>query len=419
MTSPAVLASGAAFALPALALFVPSGYSWGALLLLLAGLTGWRQRLNPSQWPLELKAWALTVLGMAIIWGMHLFNTDTLETRTLGLDRSAKYVLALLALPAMLIGTRWPRALATGCWVGAALAGLIALRDVFYLQLPRAEGHTNAIHFGNIALLLTCWAALWTLQTRSDSNQSSPLWPILGGTTCALGMTAVVLSGSRGGWMALPVLGALLAWQWKHNRPHPTPQRTPSALPWVLVIGFSGLLVLNTPVLHQRIEKAHSEWAGWMQTGESNNSVGQRLAHWQFAWNMFLERPAVGWGQAAYDTERLKAIDDGRAPEPMRHFNHAHNEWLDMAAKRGVVGVLGLVALLGVPGWLYSRKLRSTHHRTTRTLALCGLATVLGYGVFGLTQVMFAHNAGNMMYLFMNTLWLGALAQTPPGTAHD
>lgn len=30
---------------------------------------------------------------------------------------------------------------------------------------------------------------------------------------------------------------------------------------------------------------------------------------------------------------------------------------------------------------------------------------VLGYLGFGMTQVMFAHNSGNLVYLFMNLVW--------------
>lgn len=211
--------------------------------------------------------------------------------------------------------------------------------------------------------------------------------------------------------MAVPVLGALIAWQWRCG--HGTRNRVNSIARWLLVVAttLALLLVANMPSVKQRIQMAQSEWTGWVQTGESNNSVGQRLAHWQFAWHMFTQKPLTGWGQIDYDAERIKTINEGHTPESLRHFNHAHNEWLDMAAKRGAVGLLGLAIFFGVPGWLYIRRMRQDPDSITRTLALCGLATVLGYLVFGLTQVMFAHNAGNMIYLFMNTLWLGALAQ--------
>lgn len=414
MISRTLLLGWAVFALPALSLFVPSGYSWGALALTFLGLTAWRTWLRPTELPLELKFWAVTVTGAAAIWAMHVVDSHGVETRTLGLDRLLKYGLALLAIPAMLTKPRWPQALAWGCWVGAGLAGVIAVWDVALLHLARAEGHTNAIHFGNIALLLTTWSALWALNQCPHAKRTPSIrWAWL---CCALGALALILSGSRGGWMAVPLLGALVLWQWKQRQAQ---AKTKNPLFGVLASVLALVVVLNTPQVHLRIHQAQAEWSGWVQTGESNNSVGQRLAHWKFAWTMFTERPFIGWGQAEYDVQRLEAITQGRVPEPLRHFNHAHNEWLDMAAKRGLLGLLGLASLYAIPGWLYARRLRSSASHTTRTLALCGLATVLGYLAFGLTQVMFAHNSGNMVYLFMNTLWLGMLAQHSSEPGHD
>jgi hypothetical protein len=37
------------------------------------------------------------------------------------------------------------------------------------------------------------------------------------------------------------------------------------------------------------------------------------------------------------------------------------------------------------------------------------IVLVMGYLCFGLTQVMFAHNSGTVMYGFMALLWLGQM----------
>ena len=93
-------------------------------------------------------------------------------------------------------------------------------------------------------------------------------------------------------------------------------------------------------------------------------------------------------------------------------FNHAHNEWLDMFAKRGLLGVLALALFYAVPGGLFWRALRDTAGAATsatkarRAAALCGLIGVVGFLGFGMTQVMFAHNNGNLMYLLTTSLWL-------------
>jgi hypothetical protein len=92
----------AAFLVLAPALWLPSGYSIGAILLLMLGLWRWpavlRGQLTPNA---PLRAWALAVLAMGLVWSMYLVEDGRLMTNTLGLDRSSKYFLVLLALPAV------------------------------------------------------------------------------------------------------------------------------------------------------------------------------------------------------------------------------------------------------------------------------------------------------------------------------
>ena len=126
----------------------------------------------------------------------------------------------------------------------------------------------------------------------------------------------------------------------------------------------------------------------------------------------------AGVGQRDYDARRVDDVASGAAPAGILPFNHAHNEWIDMAAKRGLIGVLALMAFMLIPGWLFVRALRPAAGHLTideSNAAICGVLTVLGYLGFGITQVMFAHNSGNMPYLFMITLWIGALMR--PGTS--
>jgi O-antigen ligase len=121
----------------------------------------------------------------------------------------------------------------------------------------------------------------------------------------------------------------------------------------------------------------------------------------------------------AYEERMQEMVEEGRVSSVVLEFNHAHNEWLDMFAKRGLAGVLALLIFFAVPASLYYQALRQRpagHPSAHTALALCGLLTVVGFVGFGMTQVMFAHNNANMMYLFMNTLWLAALV-APAGVA--
>lgn len=188
-------------------------------------------------------------------------------------------------------------------------------------------------------------------------------------------------------------------------------RRTLAILGLVTGVSLASLLV---PQVQERVALAVKEVRDWQAIGEAHNSVGQRLEHWAMAWDIALEKPVLGWGQTAYEARKRERVEQGRVSSAVLDFNHAHHEWLDMFAKRGLLGVLALALFFGVPAWLYWQALRQAAPRSVPSaVALCGLVTVVGFVGFGMTQVMFAHNNANMVYLFMNLLWLAALV-TPP-----
>ena len=161
----------AVFLIPAFSLALPTGYSWGAALLVLLGLLAWPQVLrHPHTLPTELRWWALATLGMGLVWTLHTYVDGQWLMRTLGIERSLKYLLLLLALPALRWGLPRLEALRWGCWVGALGAGLLAAWQWLVLHWDRAAGHTNAIQFGNLALLLGLWSWVWARHAPSRAQ---------------------------------------------------------------------------------------------------------------------------------------------------------------------------------------------------------------------------------------------------------
>ena len=399
----------ASFALLALALWLPSGYSIGAVALLALGLTrlpalltGGAPRSSADT------AWALVIVLMGAVWAMHIVDPNgRLITNSLGLDRCIKYALALLALPALWGPQPRAAALRWGCWVGATGAGVLALWQVLVQLQARADGHTNAIQFGNLALLLAVWSLIWALQTPDRRARA------LGALAALAGLAASLASGSRGGWLTLPLLLGLGLW---------LASATPARPRWrgAQALGATLLacaLLAALPPVQQRVALAVQELQDH-QPQRDNTSTGLRLAFWQQAWAFGQSQPWIGIGQSAYESRQREAVARHQMPDQAVEFNHAHNEWLDMFAKRGLLGCAGLALFYGVPGVLFWRRLRRpgvTAPGEPATLAsarhaanLCGLTTVLGFIGFGMTQVMFAHNNGNLMYLLCISVWLAA-----------
>lgn len=404
-----------AFMVPGLALWMPSGYSWGALLLLVLALRSVHRWLPRSFDTVDTGTWLLgaTILGMGLIW---IVQSDP----SLGAARWDRFSKLALSLPCLLYAVTYAplvRAVVWGVMAGCWGAGLIAMWQVYGLALPRANGHTNAIQFGNLALLLGVFAAIFLLCLYQYLSKALRFGLLLG---IGLAVQASLLSLSRGGWLALvfvPVLAApglaLIGW-----RPLMDAVRRHGVLGLSLLVLVSVPIVLNVPQLQTRMASLSVELAAYQQTGDASTSIGHRLEHWRLAWHMGLERPWLGWGDAGYSLRKQEMVAAGQFDASTLEFGHAHNEVLDMFAKRGAVGVAALLALYLVPLALFWpgaawrrqwRQRRSSACAAALSLRLCGVAIVVMYVGFGWTQVFFAHNSGVMFYVFMLIVCWAAL----------
>ncbi|MDD2545325.1 MAG: O-antigen ligase family protein [Burkholderiaceae bacterium] len=399
-------ASLAAFLVPGLALWVPSGYSYGAavmVLLSLASLGAWAGRPVPRQ------AWALAAAfaAMAAIWLLDVGAAWGWGS----FDKPLKYLIALPCLFWVLAFAPRTAWLWAGLVVGACGSGLVALYQVLGLHWPRAAGYTNAIQYGNLSLLLAlmCGGVLvvhWPCWSRARRG----LW----GLGLLLGAVGSLLSQSRGGWLALvivlPLCAGLLA-------------RLGQRRAWwgVAWLALAALLLSQTPAVHERIQEAQHEVETYRAQGDGATSVGHRLSHWSLAWAMGRDRPWTGWGRAGYEAEKARRVAAGEAHPMVLQYGHAHNDALDLFAKRGLLGVLVLLLFYGVPLALFwPSRARVTDaqgqwDREALSLRLVGVLLPLSYASFGLTQAFLAHNSGNMFYLFMCLLVSGALWGRHPG----
>ena len=192
--------SVAVFLFFSLCLFIDSGYSYGAGLLLLAGLCWvWRplvwQSLNKQDW---LVIFAL-VFYCFVWWLSIAINMEGSRE----LDKPSRFLLAAISLLFLLRYPPKPVFLWTGLALGCFLVGSWSLYQKIFEGVARAGGYTNTIQFGNISLLmgLMCLAGMgWAKEYKN-----SKFWFALLATGLAFGLLGSLLSGSRGGWLALPL----------------------------------------------------------------------------------------------------------------------------------------------------------------------------------------------------------------------
>ena len=389
----------------AVCLALPSGYSYGAVAILLVALCAAPQWLRGA-WDRRTLVLLCMVLGMGLLWGMSREHAQ--GWRWSGSDYWPKYWLAALCLAAAahhgvaLRAVVW--GLAAGCW------GALGIAAYQYMALgwDKAWGFTNAIQYGGIAMYLGLATWCMALLSGQPPRQTWALW--LSG---AAGVLASLLSETRGAWVVAPCMLAFL----------------------IVVLLRLGQVRLAVQLCVLSVAMAAMAWWPWgdkfsaramlavqemqqymhapIQGAET--SIGQRLEQWQLALGLALEQPWLGWGLEGFAAAKQRWVEAGWAHPSVLNYGHAHNEVLDMWAKRGTWGVVSLLLFYVLPWSIFvPTRARLQGWPLALQKQLLGLRMAaamlpLAYWGFGWTQVFFAHNSGNMFYLFSLVAFWGAL----------
>jgi O-antigen ligase len=216
-----------------------------------------------------------------------------------------------------------------------------------------------------------------------------------------MGMLGSLLSGSRGGWIGLPVVAFVLYKSYGH--------RFSKSVKALVIAGLMlvGLAVYSLPQtgLQGRVQEAVNDISSYYSDENRDTSLGLRFEMWRGASQLIMERPLLGWGEAGYAEAMSELGEQGEITYKASQYDHAHNEFIDALAKRGVIGLVVLLALYFVPLRLFASGLKHPSLET-RSLAVAGTLLAVGYIDFGLSQAFLAHNSGVMFYAFwLSLLW--------------
>lgn len=387
---------------------VPSGYSYGAVLLLLGSLVYFASR--PSLAHLDAADWGIAATLLAY------FLIPSLMTWWLGNNPTDidQYSRALLAIPIFLMLLASPIRLPilwAGIILGVVLSAPLAWWQVEIIGWGRAPGFLNIIHFSNLTLVFTvfCVGGLYWASTQSKQAGRWRLAFLLG---IVCGLNSVILGGSRGSWVALPpvVLVFLVAFLSRRN----AGRLALVGLAGVLVI--AGLFAMPDSPLRARYERGVQDITLY-QKSDTDTSIGARFEMWRGAWANLQQHPITGWNQQAYTQALQEQIQAGQlTPVALEFSNNLHNNYIQAWVFTGLPGLLALLALYAVPLWHFGRRLRAAD-LTERVLAFCGTSVVVSYLCFCLTQVVLRRNNGIMFYVLAIIILWGALRQAGEASA--
>ncbi|GLR64365.1 O-antigen ligase family protein [Marinospirillum insulare] len=385
--------SFAVFLLGSVALVVPSGYSIGFALLLLASFTLlWRKPAFHLQAEDKLIMAVIASYSLILITQLLMDGASIRE-----LDRPSRF---LFSLPVILYVIAYPPKLASlfaGLILGSILTGGWAAWQKLFLNVERAGGYTNTIQFGNISILLGffCLAGLgWaSIQPRAKA------WMALLVLGALLGVLGSLLSGSRGGWIGLPFLFFILYRAYGRDLTF----KIKFVILSMVFIFISAIYLLPQTGVKERVSQAVENIRDYTVGDNKHTSVGLRLDMWKGALNLISEKPISGWGWGGYKERMQELVDEKDFPQ-FAADHHTHNEYLDNYGKRGLLGLVSLLALYLVPFSLFARHLTNSNIEI-RSLATMGALLPVAFMDFGLTQTFFSHNSGVMVY----SCWLAVI----------
>lgn len=347
------------------------------------------------------KAWSFDYLDcrlmlafLAYFLSMMLFvYLDGWHTREL--DRPARFLLAIPVLFVLLTLPYQRNWLWGGVMLGAFGAFLLAIYEKFLLGMERASGLENPIMFGNTSLLLGLLSFCAFLYYQSQHK--SKIWPVCASLAASSGVMASLLSGTRGGWIALPIIGFFLFWQ----------SRDVFNKSLFKILG-AFFIILSTAVVTlpqfgvvTRIQSAVDDIQRYQQGELSSNSVGQRFEMWKGALYLFEMSPLLGVGEYRSKELKLSMEKEGLLDKSVIKFDHAHNEYLTSLSLRGIVGLFFLMVVYLVPLKLFLGKIKEhSDNWNIKSYALAGALIPMSYMDFAITQSMFSHNIGVMFYAF-------------------
>ena len=234
----------------------------------------------------------------------------------------------------------------------------------------------DLIHFGDFALVLGVLSVLSIDWTGRDVL-SVRIFKVSG---FAAGLYASVISGSRGGWLALPVF-LLIFMYFKFGRL--SLRAISTMLLGLVMAGF--LAYASIQAIHHRVDETVSDLMNF-QHGNLDTSTGIRVQLYRAAVEVISENPIFGVGSQGFALEMDTMLKAGKITPVAADLGkgEVHNEILSKTAGMGIFGLLAILLIYLVPLRIYYQATRSKSTQVKQAGVL-GIIFISGFMVFGLT----------------------------------
>ena len=160
----------------------------------------------------------------------------------------------------------------------------------------------------------------------------------------------------------------------------------------------------------KRVDLAISQLQTYSQNPSKGNSITFRLDMWRDSITIWKAHPLIGTGLGDFKNDRSQLFEEGRSRIDHK-FSHAHSIYFDVLATAGLAGFLGLVIFMQVvPFLMFRSHWLKEDDPWIRFYALSGMATIIAFAVFGLTEGWLARNMFVRTYIISMLVFMSSIA---------
>lgn len=378
-----------------LLLMLPKGYNYGSTALLVLSIFFLCYRLYKRVSFVEIVKQNKTIFGVTTFYFLvSLFFIFFHGEKFNLIDNPLRAFLFLSVIIFVVYSSVKLDILIYSIPLGAFISGIIALYQYYILNLESAFYSQMKIQSGDMAMSLGLFSFVIALHLLDTNKSKLAMLVIVSGI---FGILASLLSFSRGGWVAFPLVLIFLFALYNSIFSKKT-----FAITLITILLSLSLLSLNNKVVERVvvIQKQLLAYVGGYKISKVD-SVGERLDMWYVGVKALQEHPISGWGSRGLDAYKQSLATKGEINSASIGYTHLHNQFIDELAKKGIVGGIAILSVFIIPLCLFYRKAVGQLNKRIKLISILGIVHVLSMIIYCMTQSFLAHNSGNIFYFFV------------------
>lgn len=380
------------------------GYNFAPVILMLLSL-GYiifcQFKKRPLQIPSEEKwlAWSYIFYFSLFVLSFFIY-----EGRPRELDNPSRII---FLLPLLFLFKDIPIYFKTLAWsipLGAIAGGITACIDRFYLNANMAfSPRMMHIQGGDISMSFGIFSLVLGFHYMAVKNRK---WAVICYLGAIGGVLGSILSTARGGWIGFPFILLFVFWIYRKQ----LSKKFYFAFFGVIFVGIITAFFSPETRMMERYQVAKQDIVDYFDNTNRSTSLGARFDMWKSAILMAQEKPILGWGVQGVSEKRKLQYEQGLISHYASQFNHAHSQFFDDLSKRGILGLLALLAVFLIPLRFFIRQL-STDNTALKCTALLGIVHIISVMFYCVSQGFFSHNSGNIFYFFLTIIFYAIATQ--------